>query len=406
MTHALTQIRPAVQELIAWLIDQGLRGTHYEVLLETLCHKLETAGVPLMRMNLSMRAYHPQYGAFAYRWKRADGLIHEQYERNPTIVTGWDQSPLKYALDNKLAEFRARVAPENEPFDFPVLYDLQEQGATDYFITLRGFFDPGKADDGGALPEGIMVSWTTDQPGGFNDSQIEDIRAILPALGLALKSNSNHEMAETLLSTYLGGDAGGRVLSGDITRGSVDRIEAVILYFDLQGFTKLSEVLPGEEIIAMLNDYFGTVVAVIEDHGGNVLKFMGDGLLAIFPHAGTVDAGMAALDTVTALRSDIAAINHRRASEGLTTTGFTAALHAGDVAYGNIGGTNRLDFTVIGPAVNTTARMSGMCSLVDQAIVISSRVARPALDRRPDLVSLGQYRLRGVTERQELFTLD
>ncbi len=403
-----TARRGEIQDVIEWLITEGLNGTHYAELLETLCHKMEAAGIQLMRMNLSMRAYHPEFGAFAYRWKRADGIIHEQYERNTTEQTGWLQSPLKYTLDNNLTEFRARLTPDHEPFEYPVFYDLQQQGATEYLITGTPFSSSHAylTSDDRRLPEGMQISWTTDHPEGFSDVQVAEIQSVLPALGLALKSNSNYEMAQDLLSTYLGGDAGARVLSGDIVRGSVDNIQAVILYFDLQGFTKLSEILPAPEIIAMLNDYFGAVVPAIHAHGGNVLKFMGDGLLAIFATDQVEDANLAALETIDAFNRELPEISRRREANQLQSTGFTVGVHAGDVLYGNIGASDRLDFTVIGSAVNTTARISAMCSNVDQAIVISGKVAQPLLERRADLVSLGHYRLRGVADRLELFTLD
>ena len=194
--------------------------------------------------------------------------------------------------------------------------------------------------------------------------------------------------------------------SGDITRGSTQTIPAVIWYFDLKGFTKLSETLPGTAIIEMLNDCFAEAVEVVESHGGNVLKFMGDGLLAIFDMDQIPDARRVAIEAALELRDAFVSLNERRAADGLTTTDFTLALHAGEVLYGNIGGKTRLDFTVIGPAVNTTSRILGMCSAVDQAIVISAKVAAPLLESIPELVSLGQYRLRGVRDRQELFTLD
>ena len=253
---------------------------------------------------------------------------------------------------------------------------------------------------------GLLASWTTDQPGGFSDSNIVDLRALLPVLGLALKSNANYRMARDLLGTYLGADAGKRVLSGDILRGTTEQISAVVLMFDLSGFTRLSETLEGDALIGMLNDYYAMVVDRIEERGGNVLKFIGDGLLAVFTGSDETEAGARALDSVEALRAGMDEVKSRRTDEGLPVTDCTMALHAGDVAYGNIGGRNRLDFTVIGPAVNTTARLSGMCAHVDQPIVISARVARPHLKNRPALVSLGQYRLRGVAERVELFTLD
>ena len=230
--------------------------------------------------------------------------------------------------------------------------------------------------------------------------------ALLAPISLTLKSGANRKMAEDVTAAYLGTDASRRVLSGDITRGSSETIAAVIWYFDLRGFTTLTETLGGEAIIALLNDYFAIAVEIVEKHGGNVLKFMGDGMLAIFDLKAVPDARLQSVEAAVELRDVFAQTNGERAAQGLPVTGFTLGLHAGDVLYGNIGGKQRLDFTVIGPAVNTTARILGMSGPVGQDIVISSAVAAPLLESRTDLVSLGAYRLRGVTERQELFTLD
>ncbi|MEP4198588.1 MAG: adenylate/guanylate cyclase domain-containing protein [Aliishimia sp.] len=411
MTEHTRDTRTTVPDIVSWILQEGLLGTHFEELLETLCEKLVEAGIPLLRVNFSMRAHHPEIGAFAYRWKRASGIIHELYERTnspSTTNTGWNSSPLKALMDSQNPELRHRLTADVKPFPYPLFDELVEQGATDYFATQVSFErrDPNVVRTVQNLPAGMMASWCSDAVDGFSDTDLASLHQILPALGLALKSNSNYQMAEDLLAAYLGADASARVMSGALGRGSLDSIEAVILYFDLQGFTKLSEVLDGPDIIDLLNDYFGEVVPLIEARGGNVLKFMGDGLLAIFAKDDVPDAELVAVETICDIRTAVADTSTRRQNENLYHTGFTISAHAGDVLYGNIGSASRLDFTVIGPAVNTAARISGMSAMVDQTIVIGANVARPLLEKRDDLVSLGQYRLRGVTDRQELFTLD
>jgi len=251
----------------------------------------------------------------------------------------------------------------------------------------------------------LVISWTSDAVDGFSEANICDLRKLLSSLGLALKSTSNRRTANDLVAVYLGADAGKRVLSGDIQRGSFETIHAVIWYFDLHGFTKLSESNPGPSIIAMLNDYFEEVVSVVEQHGGNVLKFMGDGILAIFDYRAKTNPVESAIEAAITLRQSIIELNHRRESDGKTTTGFSLALHEGDVLYGNIGSSNRLDFTVIGPAVNTTARILSMCGQLESDLTISAKVGQSITARRKNLVSLGRYKLRGVSEPQELFTL-
>ncbi|MEO0390626.1 MAG: adenylate/guanylate cyclase domain-containing protein [Pseudomonadota bacterium] len=386
-------------DLHAWVIQQGINGTPYADLLTQLCERLVAHGVPLVRANFSMRAYHPEFGAFAYRWKRATGISREVYERGDTVVTGWDDSPLKALVDSPDTEAYHRFA-NGPPFAFPLFEDLIAQGAVDYFATQTRF--NGQDATGGV---GMLATWAGAGPNGFSQDDLALLRSLIPPLALALKASANHDMARDLMSTYLGADAGARVLSGAVGRGSVEGTQAVILYFDLAGFTRMSEAL-GPGIIEMLNAYFGAVVPAIEARGGNVLKFMGDGILAIFSKDTVPDTEMAAVEAVHDLQTAMAQVSAQRKAGGAPITTATIALHAGEVFYGNIGSATRLDFTVIGPAVNTAARIEAMCSAVDQAVVIGAQVARPLMDRRSDLVSLGQYRLRGVAERQELFTLD
>ena len=270
-------------------------------------------------------------------------------------------SPIYHLLAHPIDELRQRLTDPNPVLHFPVFDDLRAQGATDYFAAKRMFF----IDDDAASPdplepeEGMIITLSTDAEGGFSEAQLEGLRKMLPPLCLTLKCGANRLMAEDITAAYMGRDASRRVLSGDMTRGSSQTLSAVILYFDLQGFTKLSETLPGEAIIEMLNDYFGVVVEIVQRRGGNVLKFMGDGMLAIFNMTEVPDAGRVGIEAALEMREAFGPVNERRVAAGLATTGFTLGLHAGDVLYGNIGGKTRLDFTVIGPAVNQTSRMRG-----------------------------------------------
>ncbi|MEM6311642.1 MAG: adenylate/guanylate cyclase domain-containing protein [Pseudomonadota bacterium] len=401
MTASLT-------DLTCWLIQQGLENTPVEDWLEAFCQRLVQAGMPLQRVNITMRAHHPEIGSMAFRWYRDRESERLDFARQAEVPEEYRKSPIYHLLYNKVDEIRQNLTDPEPELHFPIFDELRERGATEYFAAKRMFVPQDSADpiDPTKAEEGMMISLCTDAPDGFTDVQIDGIHKLLPALCLTLKCGANRLMAENITAAYMGRDASARVLSGDIIRGSSQTISAVILYFDLQGFTKLSETLPGTDIIDMLNDYFGEVVEVVQGYGGNVLKFMGDGMLAIFDMNQIPEARRVAIEAVVDIRSAVMSLNERRAEKGLPTTGFTLALHAGDVLYGNIGGKTRLDFTVIGPAVNTTSRILGMCSAVDQSIVISAKVAAPLLESIPCLVSLGQYRLRGVRERQELFTLD
>lgn len=402
------EMTAALNDLTVWLIQQGLENTPVEIWLEAFCNRLVTAGIPLTRVNITMRAHHPEIGSVAFRWHRDGKSEREDFERRTDAPEEFLLSPIYYLLSNNIDEIRQKLTVPDPALNFPIFDELRERGATDYFAAKRLFF---RNDDQALMnpmqaEEGVIISLTTDTPDGFTDVHLDGLRQLLPPICLTLKCGANRLMAEDITAAYMGRDASKRVLSGDITRGSSQMIPAVIWYFDLKGFTRLSETLPGTSIIEMLNDCFGVAVDVVERHGGNVLKFMGDGMLAIFDLDQIPDARRVAIESALELRNAFVSLNERRSAGGVATTDFTLALHAGDVLYGNIGGKTRLDFTVIGPAVNTTSRILGMCSAVDQAIVISAKVAAPLQQSIPDLVSLGQYRLRGVSERQELFTLD
>ena len=272
----------------AWLVNEGLRGATATALLQGFCERLVAAGIPLQRAHMSLRALHPVLGAVGFDWHRDGSCTNpEEYARVSAPLEQWHKSPFYYMLQNGMLELRERLIDANEASRFPVLEELRAQGATDYFASAMSFgpVTIGPGIDSNDPPEGMLSSWISDSPKGFSDREIGAIKRLLPILGLALKSASSHRTAQDLLAVYLGRDAGRRVLSGEIQRGSLDTIRAAIWYFDLQGFTKLAETTPGDQIIAMLNDYFGAVVGAVQAHGGAVLKFMGDGLLAIFKFA-------------------------------------------------------------------------------------------------------------------------
>jgi adenylate cyclase len=393
----------------AWLVKEGLRGATQTALLQGFCERLVAAGIPLHRAHAGQRALHPVFGGVGFDWQHDGGrATREDYARVSESHERWLKSPFYYMLQNGTPELRERLIDGNELSRFPVLEEYCAQGATDYFASAM-FFGPatiGPRSNPDDPPEGMISSWITNTPKGFSKSDIGTIRELLPVLGLALKSASSYRTARDLLAVYLGRDAGERVLSGDIQRGSLDTIRAVIWYFDLRGFTKLSETTPGEQMIAMLNDYFGAAVGAVEAYGGDVLKFMGDGLLAIFKFEEDDSSGCSrAIAAADELLATMAKINDRRAAEDLVVTQFSLALHLGDLMYGNIGAEDRLDFTVIGPAVNMTARIQAMCRPLEQDLIISSTVARSAVRERERIVSLGRYALRGIPEPQELFTL-
>jgi adenylate cyclase len=410
MDKNMTSFDPAtapVTNLIDWLVTKGLEGAGQEELLEEFCNRLVGMGVPLMRFHAAQSTLHPVYGGTGYSWYQDRGGESEKFENTDTPSEVWQRSPLYALLHEDLGEIRVKLVDQNEPSRFPLLDDLREVGATDYYATAMSFESSGQVRPNGVqkATDGVLMSWTSNAPKGFEDTDLSVIREVLPHLGLALKSAKNQTMARDLLRVYLGRDAGQRVLSGEIRRGSLQQIDAVIWNFDLEGFTNLSEELPGLDIIEMLNDYLAVAVRVVHDCGGNILKFMGDGLMAMFD-VGEIDAdARAALSAVPLLQARMAELNARRQAAGQPVANFTLALHSGEILYGNIGSETRLDFTVIGPAVNQAARIAGMHRSLGQRILISDDVASAAKPCPQELVSVGRYMLRGVSEPKELFTI-
>jgi adenylate cyclase len=252
----------------------------------------------------------------------------------------------------------------------------------------------------------VYSSWTTDAPAGFTEAQIGALERLVPALALAVKCASLARIAGTLVETYLGRDAGRRVLRGHIARGVADRIGAVLWFSDLRGYTGITDTAPPEQIIPLLNDYAEAIVSAVHEAGGDVLKLIGDGTLAIFKADDPAQACRCALQAEALARERVGALNERRAGLGLPLTRAYLGLHIGEVFYGNIGSQERLDFTVVGPAVNEASRIAAMCRSAEREVLLSSAfVAASSEEDRLRFVSVGRYALRGVGRAQELFTL-
>jgi len=292
---------------------------------------------------------------------------------------------------------RLNAATENE---FSLLPNWRAAGMTDYVAIITRFAAAGVIGE----MDGVYTAWGTRAPDGFNDHYIAVLQRIAPYLALAIKSVALARMTNTLMETYLGRDAGQRVLSGRIVRGIAERIDAVVWFSDLRGFTRITDSSP-EQIIPLLNDYSDAIVSAIHEHGGDVLKLIGDGTLAIFTAEDRVHACSSALSAVIAARLSVSELKKRRAAEGKPVTDMYLGLHVGEVFYGNVGSRERLDFTVLGPAVNEASRIAAMCRSVDQPVLMSSAFANVG-DIKGRLVSVGRFALRGISQPQELYTLD
>ena len=388
----------------AWIARSALDGVAELDLLAGLCERMNAAGVRIMRAAIAGNLLDPVYDSRGLRWARDAGGVEESFAResDPTANEDWAHSPFFRMIQDGALFLRRRMGDAHPSGEFPVVDELAARGGTDYvaFLTRAG------PDGWQREIEGMVSSWTTDAPGGFTDAQIELVAAMLPTLALAFTLRTTRQTARTLVTTYLGSDAAERVLAGNVVRGRAEPLRAVVWFSDLAGFTRISETVGPAGMLALLNAYAEVQVDAIEAHGGHVLKFIGDGILAIFPEEGAAPACARALDAAVDCRARMAALSGERKAADLPVVDAHLALHVGDLLYGNVGSPRRLDFTVLGPAVNEAARIEALCGSLDQAVVVSWAFAEAAGDARSRLVSLGRYALKGVSRPQEMFTLD
>jgi len=393
-------------ELRTWLTLAGLAGKSETALLDGFCSRALGAGMPIAHAMVLIDTLHPVHEGRAFSWRRRAGQAQtEVIEYGPTSMgqaaENWHRSVLFHLRENGASLFRVRFHA-GETADFPDIVRMRGEGMTDVAAMIIRFPRSGTIGEMDAL----YAFWSADRPEGFEDSQVAALTRLMPTLALAVKCVSLARIAGTLVETYLGHDAGRRVLKGRIRRGVADRIRAVLWYSDLRGFTRITDQSAPEQIIPLLNDYAGAVIPAVYGNGGDVLKLIGDGTLAIFPASPAENACRGAIAAYDDLQQRVIQLNLRRVRDGLPITDVYVGLHIGEVFYGNIGSDERLDFTVVGPAVNEVARIAEMCRSVERNVLLSEALAEAMTRERSRLVSVGRYALRGVGRPQELFTFD
>jgi adenylate cyclase len=383
-----------IRSVVDWLTDGARSGSRSEDVLSELCHRMVGAGIPLWRAAVFVNTLHPDVIGRSFIWQAGLGVKISAAKYDILETDEYLNSPV-VAVYNTRQAIRRNLADANCPNDFAVLHEFRAEGATDYVAFPLAFTD-------GTIH---VATWTTRQPGGFTPEQFADLEATIPPLTRVAEIRALRRTATNLLSTYVGRQAGERILMGKIRRGFVEEIRAIIWLSDMRGFTALSERLPPQELVDLLNRYFDCQVPPILEHGGEVLKFMGDGLLAIFPLAGNGD------DAAEVCRRALAAARSAKAlidaldkppgdSEGAIRFGL--ALHIGQLLYGNIGGGDRLDFTCIGPAVNLAARLEKVAAQLGQSIVGSAEFAAHLPG---DFMRLGECTVAGFSAPQAVFGL-
>jgi adenylate cyclase len=385
--------RAEIKALTDWLIDGARSEPNPARMMAQACERLVQAGLPLWRVGIFIRTLHPEIFGRRFVWRRGAeveiGTAEFGFQDSPEF----SNSPLAIVFKEGI-EVRVR-ADDLASKRFPVIADLRAEGVTDY-LALPLLFMSGEVQGS---------SWTTRQPGGFTEDQLDALRQLVIPLARVVEIISLQRTAALLLDTYVGNRAGERILAGQIRRGHTETMDAAIWLSDLRGFTALSDRLPSETVVGVLNRYFDCQVHAIRTHGGEVLKFMGDGLLAVFPIAPDAgDAGEVCSGVLEAARESRANVEAMRYPTGETIERFRfgVALHVGRILYGNIGGDNRLDFTCIGPAVNLAARLEKIASRLSRTVVASAGFAEACPAEWADL---GEFPIAGFSQPQRVYGL-
>ena len=382
--------------LVNWLLRDAWKSKSSRDLVARFSNAMIGAGFPVWRIRLLIRTLNPLLFALGYTWQR-DGDEVAVFELSHKILQGeqYLNSPFAMVINGE-GGVRRRLEGPGAQLDFPVLEDLVAEGATDY-VAMPLRFSDGQLN---------ILSLVSDRPGGFSTEQLGQVYEILQTLGRLFESHAVRVSSATLLRTYLGSGAGQRVMDGLVKRGDGEDIHAAIWITDLRDSTSLAASLSREDYLALLNRYFDSVAGAVLDHGGEVLKFIGDSVLAIFAIDDSdqkqPEACARALAAAGEASRQFEAVNKERAADGARLLEFGIGLHRGDLTYGNIGTTKRLDFTVIGSAVNEAARIESLSKTLNRQILISSAFRESVPD---PLVSLGHHTLRGVTGEREIFGL-
>jgi adenylate cyclase len=378
--------------VVHWLTNDTRDERFLDSVFAELCVRLQRADIPVKRASLHLLIYHPQWLGARIMW--ADGMYESEFARIDYDVR--ERSEYINSPANEIHDGATEVR-ENLERDFSLgrkhaVYDeMRAQGLTDY-VAWPLYHTLGKRH---------MVTFATTRPGGFDDAHIAELLKLLPVLALVSEIRMKNRLARTLLETYVGSHAGELILAGATRRGSGTTVRAAIMICDLRDFTRISDNWPRDDVIHLLNDYFDAMSEPIARHGGEILKFIGDGLLAIFPLSQPA-ACANLLRAVAEARQALVVQNEKNSETGRAPLNYGIGVHVGDVMYGNIGSRTRLDFTVIGPAVNMASRLEALTKQLGKTVLLS-RAFADFVESDFDLERVGEYPVRGFSDPIELF---
>ncbi|MBA5778722.1 adenylate/guanylate cyclase domain-containing protein [Stappia sp. F7233] len=392
------QTTPALEEIEDWLIREALGSPDVAEMFAGTCHRLRRARVPVDRSMLTWATLHPLIEAESALWLPDRDVQHEAYLHREGESDEWLQSPIRAVMIGDEPRLRRRLADGNSPIEFPLCRQLAAEGFTDYLVIATAFHLPFEVED--VKRTGIIVSWATTQPGGFTDEEIDAIEYIQLRLGLACRAAIQSRIAENIAHTYLGRRAGHQVLSGRIRHGDGDLIDAVIFYCDMRDSTRIAEELGPKPYLQRLNAYFDATAGAVIAEGGEILDFIGDAVLAVFPidGGGFEEAARRALAAVAGVHERLDKVNEG----GDVPLRCGVALSRGQVMFGNIGIADRLTFSVIGQTVNAAARMEALTKELGLAVLVTAEIAEVA---QGDFQPAGMHTLAGMRQPISLFSV-
>ncbi|WP_412776714.1 adenylate/guanylate cyclase domain-containing protein [Thalassospira lucentensis] len=404
-TNSAQAARGFVRSVNDWVMECALEDTDISEILNGMVHRLVAAGIPIDRVMVAFKTLHPLYEGVSYVWSKDSGSIERSTHMGVRDDDpDWADSPLKWMSDSDVSFMRRHLIGPGAVLDFPILESFRRNRGTDYYALMTPFVTDRDSTLGSNR---IFMTYMTRRPSGFSDEDLATLSGIQRRFAVSCKMRINHEETKTILETYLGSDAGGRVRNGQIKLGDSTKTRAVIWFSDMRNSSSVATHVGDDAFLGEMNDFFSATAGAVLKHGGQVLRYIGDATLAIFPideNENNVEtACVSALYAAAEAQLNIDQLNATREESGKPPFDYGLGMHVGDVIYGNVGVPDRVDFTVVGQAANEAARIEQLTKQLGKRVLVSQTVA--SFISCPT-VEMGAYELQGTGVSVKLFAPD